>query len=97
MTIATSTPYLILRLGGEVVGVSLGEVREIVALQAPTRVPSVPAWILGVVNLRGTVLPLIDLGLKFGFPTSARVAVDPLDLCRASSDAQRLGPQSRFS
>ncbi len=83
MTIATSAPYLILRLGGEVVGVSLGEVREIVALQAPTRVPSVPAWILGVVNLRGTVLPLIDLGLKFGFgptPLGVRACVVVVDL-----------------
>lgn len=83
MTTAESTPYLILRLGHEVVGLSLAEVREIVALQPPTRVPSVPPWILGVVNLRGTVLPLVDLGLKFGFgrtPSGSRSCVVVVDL-----------------
>lgn len=71
-------------------GVSLGEVREIVALQTPTRVPSVPSWILGVVNLRGTVLPLIDLGLKFGFgatPLGVRACVVVVELPHDGSTA----------
>jgi purine-binding chemotaxis protein CheW len=79
----SATSFLVVSLGNERVGVSLAEVREIVALSTPTRVPAVPSWILGVVNLRGAVLPLVDLGVKFGFgatPLGARSCVVVVEL-----------------
>jgi purine-binding chemotaxis protein CheW len=45
-------------------------VREIVEYGAVTRVPSTPPWIRGVVNLRGAVVTVVDLAVKFGLPSS---------------------------
>jgi purine-binding chemotaxis protein CheW len=58
--------YLTFFLGGEEYAVPILRVREVVAYAPPTRVPGVPACIRGVINLHGTVVPLIDLSIKFG-------------------------------
>jgi purine-binding chemotaxis protein CheW len=70
-TAAPATAYLTLRIGADPLGIELADVREIVAWTRPTRVPGLPPWILGVVNLRGTVLPIVDLGVKFGYGPTA--------------------------
>lgn len=58
--------YLTFRMAGEEYAISILRVREIIQLDAVTRVPSAPAWIRGVVNLRGSVVPVVDLAVKFG-------------------------------
>jgi len=58
--------YLTFRLGNESYGVTVLKVREIIRLQALTLVPQMPEYIKGVVNLRGKIVPVIDLRLKFG-------------------------------
>jgi purine-binding chemotaxis protein CheW len=58
--------YLIFHLGVEEFGTEVLKVREIVGLQDITTVPQVPAHVKGVINLRGKVIPVIDLRLKFG-------------------------------
>ena len=63
--------YLSFELAGDEYAVGLVQVREIIACGALTRVPGVPVWIRGVLNLRGAVLPVIDLASKFGLPPSA--------------------------
>jgi purine-binding chemotaxis protein CheW len=63
--------YLIFVIGGEEFAVPVLRVREIVAYGPVTRVPAAPPWIRGVVNLRGLVLPVVDLALKFGLPATA--------------------------
>lgn len=55
-------------LGGELYGVSIKQVREIIPLQPITRVPRTPKYILGVINLRGRVIPVIDLRSRLGLP-----------------------------
>jgi purine-binding chemotaxis protein CheW len=54
------------RLGGEEYGIDILAVREIRAFERPTRIANAPAFILGVVNLRGVIVPIVDLRLKFG-------------------------------
>jgi purine-binding chemotaxis protein CheW len=49
-------------------GVDILQVREILQVEAITTVPSVPRHIRGVINLRGTVVPVVDLALKLGLP-----------------------------
>jgi purine-binding chemotaxis protein CheW len=61
------TQVLTVRLGADEFGVALNSIREIVPVQALTRVPGNPPWVKGVCNLRGTVLPVVDLGVRFGF------------------------------
>ena len=66
----TSTQYLGFRLGGEECGIGILRVREILEYPAVTRVPATPPWVRGVINLRGGVVPVIDLAAKFGLPES---------------------------
>lgn len=58
--------YLTFHLGAEVYGVGIGYVTEIVGIQNITEVPDMPSFVKGVVNLRGQVIPVVDMRLKFG-------------------------------
>jgi purine-binding chemotaxis protein CheW len=58
--------YLTFLLGGESYGIDILSIREIIEYAAPTEVPLVPPFIRGVMNLRGAVVPVIDLSLRFG-------------------------------
>ncbi len=58
--------YLTFKLGDEEYGVEILKVREINGIMKITAVPRVPEFVKGVINLRGNVIPVIDLRLKFG-------------------------------
>ncbi len=58
--------YLTFKLDDEVFGLAVGKVREVLDFTTVTRVPQTPAYMRGVINLRGSVVPVIDLNLKFG-------------------------------
>ncbi len=60
--------YLTFALGNEEYGLPVLKVREIIKVMDITQVPQVPGHVRGVINLRGRVIPVIDLRLKFGFP-----------------------------
>jgi purine-binding chemotaxis protein CheW len=62
--------YLTFFLAGEEYAISILQVTDIIECGAVTRVPGTPAWIRGVHNLRGTVVPVIDLAIKFGLPAT---------------------------
>jgi purine-binding chemotaxis protein CheW len=62
--------YLTFIIGGEEYAVSLLKVREIVEYEPVTRIPRMPAWVRGVMNLRGSVVPVVDLAIKFGQASS---------------------------
>ena len=66
--------FLTFTLGDEHYGVDILKVQEIRGYDAVTRVPDAPEYIKGVINLRGTVLPIIDLGARFGLETSEPTA-----------------------
>ncbi len=55
-------------LSTEAYGVDIGTVREIIRLQDITRVPRTPEFVEGVINLRGKVIPVVDLRKRFGLP-----------------------------
>jgi purine-binding chemotaxis protein CheW len=59
--------YLTFMIGREEYGLPVLKVREIIKVMDITHVPQVPAHVLGVINLRGKVIPVIDLRRKFGF------------------------------
>ena len=62
---ADAQQFLTFRLAGEEYGVGILTVQEIRGWSSVTKVPHTPAWLLGVVNLRGVVVPIIDLRIKF--------------------------------
>jgi purine-binding chemotaxis protein CheW len=61
-----SGKYLVFHLANEEFGVRVLKVREIIGMQEITGVPQTPHYVKGVINLRGKVIPVIDLRLKFG-------------------------------
>lgn len=61
-----SGQYLIVQLQEESFGLDISVVREIIAYSAPTSVPMMPNFVLGVINLRGQVVPVIDMAVRFG-------------------------------
>jgi purine-binding chemotaxis protein CheW len=60
--------YLVFHLGGEEFGIQVQKVREIMGVQDITQVPQTPPHVKGVINLRGKVIPVVDLRLKFTMP-----------------------------
>lgn len=58
--------YLTFALNGEEYGIGILKVKEIIGLMTVTSVPQTPEYIKGVINLRGKVIPVVDLRLKFG-------------------------------
>ncbi len=75
MAMATETSHaekqlVVFDLASEAYGVDIGAVREIIRMQDITRVPRTPDFIEGVLNLRGKVIPVIDLRKRFELPVS---------------------------
>jgi len=60
--------FLTFSLGNEEYGIEILYVTEIIGLQKITRVPDMPEFVKGVINLRGKVIPLIDVRLRFNLP-----------------------------
>ena len=65
-TTTPSVKYLTVVLDSEAYGIAVLKVREIIRLQKITPVPQMPDFVKGVINLRGRVIPVVDLRLKFG-------------------------------
>lgn len=63
--------YMTFKLADEEYGLEILKVREIIGLMDITRVPRAPEYISGVINLRGKVIPVVDLRTKFGMPKAA--------------------------
>jgi len=64
--VAAAGEYLSFRLGAEEYGIDILKVQEIRSYEAPTRIANAPAFMKGVVNLRGVIVPIVDLRLKLG-------------------------------
>jgi purine-binding chemotaxis protein CheW len=78
------TQLVVFQLGHEFYGADIAMVREVGPLQRVTRVPGTPRYIEGVTNLRGRVVPVVDLRRRLGLPVTAatkqsRIAVAELE------------------
>jgi purine-binding chemotaxis protein CheW len=70
--------FLTCKLGDETYGIDILQVQEIREIDLVTRIPHVARFVRGVINLRGAIVPVVDLGLMFGFS-------EPLPLAKASA------------
>lgn len=70
--VAAAAPreYLAFKLGSDEYGIDIQRVQEIRSYEPPTRIAHAPHFVKGVVNLRGTIVPIVDLRLKFGLDTA---------------------------
>ena len=69
---AAAGKYLTFRLGSESYGIEVLKIREIIRGTEITAVPQMPAFVKGVINLRGKIIPVMDLRLRFGLPGTAQ-------------------------
>ncbi len=87
--IAAPAKYLTVVLAGESYGIAVLKVREIIRLQKITPVPQTPPYVKGIINLRGRVIPVVDLRVKFGlaaeFPERTCIVVVQVKLAGDTS------------
>ena len=79
--------YLTFILDKEEYGIHISNVREIIGMMTITRVPRSPDFIKGVINLRGKVIPVVDLRTRFGMrsvETTDRTCIVVVEICRES-------------
>ena len=62
--------YMTFKLGNEVFAVNVAQVREVLEVSRITKMPTVPEYMLGVVNVRGKAIPVADLRLRLGLPAA---------------------------
>ena len=67
-TVSDVTQFIVIKLGEEQYGIDIKYIDNIVRMQHITRVPKVDAYIKGVINLRGEVIPVMSIRLKMGLP-----------------------------
>ena len=91
---ALAGKYLTLVLGPAAYGIPVLKVREIIRFITPTSVPQVPDYVKGVINLRGKIIPVVDLRLKLGIPvseTSTRTCIIVVQMGSATHAAKHMG------
>lgn len=71
-TITEATQHLTFKLDEEVFALDISKVREVLEYTSVTKVPQTPDFMCGVINLRGGVVPVVDLRLKFGMPEAEK-------------------------
>jgi purine-binding chemotaxis protein CheW len=84
MRVADNLQAVVFRLGDEEFGIDITQVREIDKLVRVTRVPRVPSFVEGIINLRGQLVPVLDLRTRLGLrheapPKSARIVVAEIE------------------
>lgn len=87
--ITETRQYLTFKLGEEVFALDVAQVREILDFTTITKVPQTPDFMRGVINLRGSVVPVIDMRLKFGMTRTERTVNTCIQVVEVSLDGER--------
>ena len=77
LSINGTRQYLTFRLGDEIFAIDVANVREILEFTKVTKVPKTPEYMRGVINLRGSVVPVLDMRQKFGMESTEKT----IDTC----------------
>jgi purine-binding chemotaxis protein CheW len=85
-----TTQYLTFTLAEEVFAVDVDRVREILEITNITKVPQVPDFMRGVINLRGCVVPVLDLRLKFGMAETAQTVNTCIIVVEVEMDGEKI-------
>jgi purine-binding chemotaxis protein CheW len=89
-TAAREGKYLTFSLAGEEYGIGIRKVKEIIGMMAVTRIPQAPSCVKGVVNLRGKVIPVVDLRLKFGLGEGVHTEITCIIVVEVARDGSKL-------
>lgn len=85
-----TTQYLTFNLADEIFAVDVGRVREILEITSITKVPQTPDFMRGVINLRGSVVPVIDMRLKFGMTETERTVNTCIIVVEVTMDGETI-------
>ncbi|HKW64164.1 MAG TPA: chemotaxis protein CheW [Candidatus Acidoferrum sp.] len=85
---AVQQQYLTFFLAEEEYAVNIQRVKEIIEYSSVTKVPKVPRWIRGVINLRGNVVPVVDLAVRFGLDERPTTKTTCIVIVEVQQDAE---------
>lgn len=88
-SVSPSSQYLSFFLAKEEYALGILQAKEIIEYDTITRVPGVPSWIRGVFNLRGSVVPVIDLAVKLGMPPATLTRWSCIVVVEVKRDGER--------
>ena len=86
--ITETVQYLTFKLADEIFAIDVSKVREILEFTSITKVPQTPEFMRGVINLRGSVVPVIDLRLNFGMPCTEQTVNTCIIVVEVSLDGE---------
>ena len=89
-TITETTQYLTFKLAEEIFALDVAKVREILEFSTVTKVPQTPDFMRGVINLRGSVVPVIDLRLKFGMSKTEKTVNTCIIVVEVEMDGENI-------
>ncbi len=87
--ISITTQYLTFKLADEVFALDISQVREVLDFTAITKVPRTPEFMRGVINLRGNVVPVVDMRLKFGMTATDKTVNTCIIIVEIDLDGER--------
>jgi purine-binding chemotaxis protein CheW len=88
--ITETTQYLTFKLGDEIFALDVAKVREILDFTTVTKVPQTPDFMRGVINLRGSVVPVVDMRLKFGMSGTEKTVNTCIVVVEVSLDGENI-------
>ncbi len=88
LSITDTRQYLTFQLGEEIFAIDVSHVREILEFTTVTKVPGTPEYMRGVINLRGSVVPVLDIRLKFGMPAAEKTVNTCIIVVEVSFDGE---------
>lgn len=86
--IMETTQYLTFKLDDEVFAIDITKVREVLDFTTVTKVPRTPEFMRGVINLRGSVVPVVDLRLKFGMSKTEKTVNTCIIIVEVAVDSE---------
>ncbi len=89
-TVSENMQYLTFRLEDEVFALDITQVREVLDFTTVTKVPRTPDFMRGVINLRGSVVPVVDMRLKFGMSRTEQTVNTCIIIVELSLDGEKL-------
>jgi len=87
--ISETNQYLSFKLGEEIYAIDIAKIREVLEFTSVTKVPRTPEFMRGVINLRGGVVPVVDLRLKFGMSRTDRTVNTCIIIVEIAVDDER--------
>lgn len=89
-TITQTAQYLTFKLDDEVFALDISQVREVLDFTVVTKVPRTPDFMSGVINLRGSVVPVLDMRLKFGMSRTEKTVNTCIIIVEITIDGERV-------